>query len=432
MQNNFVFTAFVATLYFVSLTDATSGTSFYYQDWCGGELAYLDDSNCAKRFPSSYDRDFSCPILSSLTSDQLVANGYTPDTNNLSKLKINTAELDKLVTAKVNVCLALTKRIKNSQGAIELYNKYFCNSNSATLASETWSNSKIFAIADAAGHLRKEETKCTPDLFGIDSSSSGKDGVTPLGDLATVVVSYDETAGYSSNSLASYFLDIGWRSRLNSLVTTGTTWLGLPNLQLGGNYGESTPSDLSFSLSAATDSTKKCSVDKDPKTSSYYNSLSTLALAEMTRRIALHNDLNPSLRFPNATWTDMKNILYGAGSASKLFPGESWGGMSADTAIFAQSVLNMTEVESESQGKWRILSKLGAGYSSSRHVGEIISTPYVCIPKYNYAKYGSEGYEFTISVRSSIPNDPTLVSAQKEAFNGFTQAIGGIVSGLVK
>lgn len=44
-----------------------------------------------------------------------------------------------------------------------------------------------------------------------------------------------------------------------------------------------------------------------------------------------------------------------------LFPGLEWGGMTADTAIFVQSGLDMDLVEQNSQGKWRIFSKLGAG-----------------------------------------------------------------------
>ena len=50
-------------------------------------------------------------------------------------------------------------------------------------------------------------------------------------------VVFCQTAGYSSNSLSSYFNDIGWRSRENSLVSD---WMQVPGT-LGGNYGEATP-----------------------------------------------------------------------------------------------------------------------------------------------------------------------------------------------
>ena len=80
-------------------------------------------------------------------------------------------------------------------------------------------------MSNAAGHLRKNETSCQPNTFGMDSLAPGKHGSTPIGDLATIVCSYDETAGYSSNSLSSYFHDLGFRSRLHDLVADGK-WLG--------------------------------------------------------------------------------------------------------------------------------------------------------------------------------------------------------------
>jgi hypothetical protein len=42
----------------------------------------------------------------------------------------------------------------------------------------------------------------------------------------------------------------GWRDRLAGLVNS--SWLGLQSqkLTLGGNYGEATPADLSFTLSS--------------------------------------------------------------------------------------------------------------------------------------------------------------------------------------
>ena len=118
-------------------------------------------------------------------------------------------------------------------------------------------------MANAAGHLRTNETQCgAGDLhnhkFGLDGSVSGKHGPTQLADLATVICSYDTTAGYSSNSLSSYFHDIGWRGRINDLVQN---WL-LVNQKndaeqtLGGNYGEVTPSDLTLDVTSVTASSR--------------------------------------------------------------------------------------------------------------------------------------------------------------------------------
>ena len=72
-------------------------------------------------------------------------------------------------------------------------------------------------MANAAGHLRSNESSETcggiDSPFGLDGTVSGKKGITPFGDLATIICSYDHTAGYTSNSLSSYFHDIGWRDR---------------------------------------------------------------------------------------------------------------------------------------------------------------------------------------------------------------------------
>ncbi len=62
-----------------------------------------------------------------------------------------------------------------------------------------------------------------------------------------------------------------------------------------------------------------------------------------------------------------------------FFPGERWGGMTADTAVFLQTALNSSLLLTESTS-WRIFSKLGAGYSSSRSRGEIVSNAYSCLP----------------------------------------------------
>lgn len=36
---------------------------YYYDNWCGHRLLeYLDDRDCQKLFPSSFDREWSCPV----------------------------------------------------------------------------------------------------------------------------------------------------------------------------------------------------------------------------------------------------------------------------------------------------------------------------------------------------------------------------------
>ena len=303
-------------------------------------------------------------------------------------------------------------------------------------------------MANAAGHLRTNESTCGDGniknhQYGLDGSVTGKHGLTELGDLATVICSYDETAGYSSNSLSSYFHDIGWRDRINGLVQN---WLlkednltlskqqrlrsDLPQT-LGGNYGEATPSDLTLTVTPSTpvsaldsdrvgsDRTKRqdtaatasnlkddqmCEADRDPWPTVYSNSLSALSAAELVRRLALHRELPESLRFPGTSWRDvqvgvfpilcmyiciytiyiylylciyirymltyrvsttilhLQTILYGA-TESIFFPGQVWGGMTADTAIFTQAALDLPSLlqtwNAQDSGQWRIFSKLG-------------------------------------------------------------------------
>ena len=108
----------------------------------------------------------------------------------------------------------------------KLYGRYPGNANHAE-AAETWSSSKIFAASgggsESCTHLEglasctKGKGCCnlsltlslsltqTLSLTLTQREHQGKHGATPLGDLVSVITSYDETAGYTSNSLANYF-----------------------------------------------------------------------------------------------------------------------------------------------------------------------------------------------------------------------------------
>lgn len=124
-------------------------------------------------------------------------------------------------------------------------------------------------MANAAGMLRSgaTTTSCAPGTVGLDGSTTGKNGVTPLGDLATIVCSYDTTAGYSSNSLSSYFHDLGHRERAYDLVQDwlATKYLPNNNQSLGGNYGEKTPTDLGYTLTSADGHSCAAQVDTPPQ-----------------------------------------------------------------------------------------------------------------------------------------------------------------------
>lgn len=141
------------------------------------------------------------------------------------------------------------------------------------------------------------------------------------------------------------------------------------------------------------------------------NSLSTLASAEMYRRLVLHDIMeeNVSLpvkcssnfyhfqyQFPDMTIEDHLEILYG--SEETIFNGQKWGGMTSDPGIYLQAALE-DEIEDDWSwsSNWRIFSKLGAGYSSLRYRGEILTNSYGCLPDVD------GGLEFTLAIRTSVP-----------------------------
>lgn len=209
-------------------------------------------------------------------------------------------------------------------------------------------------MGNAAGKLREE---CDGAWVGLDATESGgAEPTAPLGDLATIVASYDQTQGFSSNGVSSYFHDLGWRQRAHDLIARD--WLALnpevsgdaavANASLGGNYGEPSPSpSFGFELETAngkrddrTGTGSSCEAEPDSPPEIYVNSLTALALAEAHRRIALHRETTDSL--PSAKWADVQAMLYGAGrDASAMFPdGLDWGGMSADPAIFIQDAFD--------------------------------------------------------------------------------------------
>ena len=63
----------------------------------------------------------------------------------------------------MNLCLVMTERVVDPSNELgySLFNRYDCaGEKSITLAFETWSSSKIFAMANAASHLRSNESLC--------------------------------------------------------------------------------------------------------------------------------------------------------------------------------------------------------------------------------------------------------------------------------
>ena len=64
----------------------------------------------------------------------------------------------------------------------------------------------------------------------------------------------------------------------------------------------------------------------------------------------------------NSPVLSLQNILYGAAN-STLFPGQVWGGMTADTAIYTQSGVDLSNLlskwDQDNNSQWRVFSKLG-------------------------------------------------------------------------
>ena len=109
----------------------------YKDNWCGGSLEYLDDAKCAKMFPKQLDRSWQCEVPASTT---LPGSDYQKESP-LNSVKVDTSTLSTVVTdSRVNLCAVLTKRVKEADGGVVLYNKYMCAGDySASVGFETWS-----------------------------------------------------------------------------------------------------------------------------------------------------------------------------------------------------------------------------------------------------------------------------------------------------
>ena len=82
-------------------------------------------------------------------------------------MKVDTTLLPTLLSGDANICIILTR--KSDQGS---YHKYYCNGEASLAPFETWSSSKIFAMANAASSLRNEGS-CEEKEYGLDASTTG-------------------------------------------------------------------------------------------------------------------------------------------------------------------------------------------------------------------------------------------------------------------
>ena len=304
-----------------------------------------------------------------------------------------------------NVAVILVKR--DATGTP--YFKYFGNGAQGKRA-ETWSSSKVFAVMNGAGRLG---AKCGPSSAGLWQSTQGKYGATPLGDLATIIVTYSTAfPPYSSNGLGGWFEMLGTRERARHPVKS---WLMRPNETYGANYGAAPPSDLAFTFQPGN-----CSVVPDSAANGgNANHLSALTMAEMVKRAVLARELPQKQQWPGTIWEDAQNLLYGA-NRSTFFPGLTWGGMSANADDQLRLGLDMAEIERRSSGKWRTFSKDGCGNA------DYLINGYAC---YSDASNPANGVEYVVSARVSAS---TLMPAGRSIRQGMTAINKAIYNQILK
>lgn len=336
----------------------------------GDHYEFLDDVCHKKRRPSNRDRNLTCPVASSTATPTLFDGRtvrYLPAT---AVSEIDDEALLGIVPQSLDVTVILVRRVNGVP-----HYRYLSNG-SHDHAFQPWSSTKFMAIANAAATLRARSN----NRVGLTASVGG----IPLGDLATVIHSYDERR-YSSNGLARYFHDIGGRARANDLVHD---WIPRPTIEsFGGNYGAPAPA-LGYRFVDAGGQ----SVEIDPDTSvGPSNHLSTFTLAEFLKRLVMHRE-DAATRLPGLQWADAATLFYGAtDSVWSSAPG----GMSADTAIYLQAGLPIDAIEQRSRGTWRVFSKLGFGD------GDFVHVSYACLPSLdgNGTPIADVGKEVFIAVR---------------------------------
>jgi hypothetical protein len=307
-----------------------------------------------------------CPTRVSLESlESLNASLPTPYATAEHPIEVDTETLKGVVPDDLSIALILVKRVNGVP-----YYRYLSNGSHDTPV-EPWSTTKFLAIINAASSLRYH----SEGALGLDASVEG----IPLGDLITVIHSYDEER-YTSNGLSAWFHDIGGRAFANGIIHE--RWLNRPAEEaFGANYGDRAPDlPLTFTLGD-----KELKVTKDqawyPK-----NYLSPLTLAEALKRLVMHRE-DSVTRLEEITWEDVEVLLYGA-PESLWYDASSPQGMQSDTALYLQESVSAQRRDEVAQGQWRVFSKLGLGGSRG---GEFVYTGYACFPNLNEAGEPLEG-----------------------------------------
>jgi hypothetical protein len=181
-----------------------------------------------------------------------------------------------------------------------------------------------------------------------------------------------------------------------------------------------TPTDLGTTLYPGG-----CKIQNDT-TRIALNQLTALAHVDILRRLCLSFDLPVGIRFPSMQPADQQTILYGA-KRPLLFPGLQWGGMTTSIDIYAQTGLDMAEVERRSKGTWRIFSKMGAGWGGV--TGDVVTATYAVLPVLDSATDApvvDKGVEFLVVGRVAVTGDSSLTTADavlQKAVGSISKAI---------
>lgn len=369
-------------------------------------LKYLDDTKCKKRLPSNRDREFQCPVAHSQGLIESVA-GYAPVTEaGAAQVDVDTTTLTKILPSEATATVILIRRVDGVP-----YYRYLGSTGYDQIV-ETWSSSKFLGVINASESIRYH----SDGKVGLDAAIDE----FPLGDLATIVHNYDERT-FTSNGLMYWFHDVGGRSFANQLIHS--RWLGRPDTEVyGANYGAKPP-ELGFSFTRdedVVDVTQDLGWIKG-------NKLSTFTLAEALKRLVMYRE-NPETRLEFSTWEDIQTLLYGAKN-SIWYDDLTPQGMESDTSVYLQEAVDITALDAQTQGQWRIFSKLGLGFTRG---GEIVHTDYGCLPALNPEGEPilDRGVEFVISIH--LPARENYAGADQQLASLYRDLVAAIQSGAIR
>lgn len=278
---------------------------------------------------------------------------------------------------------------------------------------EPWSSSKVLAYTGAMASLR--------DKYNI--GGDGNIGQYNIADLISSIHSYEPhgTANGNSNSIASYFVNLASRDRLNRLLHKD--WLNLSDAHIifSGAYGADilAPQPHTWHQSSIDNGKALGDLIKNADDPGYLpyrcetcgvtgnKSMSTLTLAEWLKRLAMHAS-DPSTVHPYLTEADVDVLFHGTGHTNK---NDVTAGMMSGISIqlslaIARSLTQNPTLDANSaekvlnqatDGRWRIYQKIGWGPSETRGTGENVMLAHVCLP------LNDRNAVFTIAAQASHP-----------------------------